>query len=510
MQKSILSQALPHETQVVKHDAFDKATFQSMKGSAEALAEAQENGTKELTTFPPLMQDMFNSLYKYSPKVRNHSEIKSSHRFNHSLINKAIETDQYRHLRQYTSLDEVNSALATVTIANKMTEVIQTELKEEAKQANKLAKQEDITQQMCDNASSLMDIAQKTAAGPDADAMMKKAQNAKKSADKTTAKLDKMQAKAEQNMAGSQQKIRHAMRSASQDALNDIKETSELIEAWGTEPGQLQQLPPEQRLVLAQKLGEKDKLKKLAKMLGRFRRMAIHSQKTKITHGLDEVHDMETGSDLEKVLPTELVTLRHPALKKEFHRKYIEGQLMQYQLRGKEKAGKGPIICCVDSSGSMSGEEELWSKAVTLALLEIAQMQKRAFGVIFFGSEDDPLEIIEVQKGEQNVINKVIQIAEYYLGGGTDFETPLNAALELIEKVEFKKADIVFVTDGYCGVSDEWLKDFLKRKSEKEARVHSVLVQIRSSNETVDSFSDQVSTVMDLTVDTAVEIFQGV
>ncbi|MCK4826000.1 hypothetical protein KA005_60185, partial [bacterium] len=139
-----------------------------------------------------------------------------------------------------------------------------------------------------------------------------------------------------------------------------------------------------------------------------------------------------------------------------------------------------------------------------------AQMQKRAFAVIFFGSDSDPLETIEIKKGEQNVISKVIDIAEYWLSGGTDFEKPLSAALELIEKTEFTQADIVFVTDGYCGVSEEWLKDFLARKKEKEARIHTVLVDISDSNETVDSFSDQVTMVHDLTTDTAVEIFQGV
>ncbi|MBE0525096.1 MAG: VWA domain-containing protein [Methanosarcinales archaeon] len=510
MQRSILSQAIPQETQVVEHDAFDKDTFLSMKDNAQALLDAQEKGTRELNTFPPLMQDMFNSLYKYSPKVREPNQLKSSHRFNHSLVNKATETDQYNHLRQYTKLDEVNSALATVTIANKLTETIKTELKEQAEEANKLAQQEVTCQNACDKADSLLDIAKKARGTPQAKDLQDKANQAQAKAGTTQKKLEKMQAQAEKNMAGSQQKIRQAMRSAELDAIRDVKETSELMEAWGTEPGQLTQLPAEQRLELAQKLAGKDKLKKLAGMLGRFRRMAIHSQKTKINHGLDEVHDMETGSDLEKVLPSELVNLRHPLLKKQFQRKFTEGQLLQYQLRGREKAGKGPIVCCVDSSGSMGGDNELWAKAVALALLEIAQMQKRAFAVIFFGSESDPLEIIEVHKGEQNIIDKVIQIAEYFLNGGTDFEKPLNAAIELIEKTEFKKADIVFVTDGHCGVSDEWLQEFVRRKAEKETRIHSVLVEMVQSNETVDSFSDQVSTVMDLTVDSAVEIFQGV
>jgi len=510
MQQSILSQATPQETQVVKHDSFDKATFEEMKQSAEALAEVQVNGMKELSTFGPLLQDTFSSLYKYNPKVRPEGELKSSHRFNHSMVDKSMQTDQYTKLRQYTKLDDVNSALATVTIANKMTELIKTELKKEAEEANQLAKQEQTTQQMCDTANSLMDIAQRAGTGSTAQDLMNKANKAQATAKKAQAKLKRMQNKSQKNLPGSQQKIRQAMRSAEQDALDNIEETAELLEAWGTEPGQLTQLPPEQRLELAKKLAEKDKLKKLAKMIGRFRRIAIHTQKSKITHGLDEVHDMELGDELQKVLPSELLKLNHPQLEQDFKRRYIEKQLLQYQLRGKENIGRGPMICCVDSSGSMDGDSEMWAKAVTLALLEIAQMQKRAFAVIFFGAEDDPLETIEIKKGEQNVISKVIQIAEYFLSGGTDFEKPLDAAIDLIEREEFNKADIVFVTDGYCGVSDEWLENFLTRKAAKEVRIHSVLVDMSDSNEVVDSFSDQVSTVMDLTLDDAVEIFQGV
>jgi len=242
MTGSILSQATPQETQVVKHDSFDKATFEKMKQSAEALAEVQVNGMKELTTFGPLLQDTFSSLYKYNPKVRPEGELKSSHRFNHSMVGKSMQTDQYTKLRQFTKLDDVNSALATVTIANKMTELIKTELKKEAEEANQLAKQEQTTQQMSDTANSHMDIAQRAGKGPTATDWMNKANKAQATANKPQAKHKRMQNKAQKNRQGSQQKIRQAMRSAEQAALDDIEETAELLEAWGTEPGQLTQI----------------------------------------------------------------------------------------------------------------------------------------------------------------------------------------------------------------------------------------------------------------------------
>ena len=66
---------------------------------------------------------------------------------------------------------------------------------------------------------------------------------------------------------------------------------------------------------------------------------------------------------------------------------------MQYELKGTEKQGKGPIVVCVDNSGSMSGDRETWSIVVALALLEIATMPKREFACIHIGGQSDALEI---------------------------------------------------------------------------------------------------------------------
>lgn len=65
------------------------------------------------------------------------------------------------------------------------------------------------------------------------------------------------------------------------------------------------------------------------------------------------------------------------------------------------------------------------------------------------------------------MINKVIDIAEYWLGGGTDFMKPLGAAMGIIETEEYSKADIVFTMDGYSAIEDEWLLQFLDRKKQK-------------------------------------------
>lgn len=107
------------------------------------------------------------------------------------------------------------------------------------------------------------------------------------------------------------------------------------------------------------------------------------------------------------------------------------------------------------------------------------------------------------------MISKVIDIAEYWLGGGTDFMKPLEAAMKIIETEEYSKADIVFTTDGYCAVDDEWLTQFLDCKKQKEVRIHSFQCGY-GDTEVLDSFSDQVTNVEDFSAQEAVEIFAGV
>lgn len=46
--------------------------------------------------------------------------------------------------------------------------------------------------------------------------------------------------------------------------------------------------------------------------------------------------------------------------------------------------------------------------------------------------------------------------AETFLGGGTNFQMPLDEALRLMEENGFENADVVFITDGECALSDEY------------------------------------------------------
>jgi uncharacterized protein with von Willebrand factor type A (vWA) domain len=105
-------------------------------------------------------------------------------------------------------------------------------------------------------------------------------------------------------------------------------------------------------------------------------------------------------------------------------------------------------------------------------------------------------------------MGKVMELAEYFPGGGTDFETPLNAALDCLKQSRFKRGDIVFITDGECQVRPEWAEQFRADKEEMGFSLFSILIDIGSSSMSVlQEFSDKITTVSRLTSEGVKDLF---
>ena len=130
------------------------------------------------------------------------------------------------------------------------------------------------------------------------------------------------------------------------------------------------------------------------------------------------------------------------------------------------------MIVCLDGSSSMSGDKEIWSKAVTLTLLEIARKQRRLFRSICFSSAETPLQVLDMNPRDRYEVETktVMDLAEYFPGGGTDFQKPLDAALDCLRQSRFKKGDIIFITDGECQVDPQWAKRFARKRKNSASR----------------------------------------
>ncbi|HVC45463.1 MAG TPA: hypothetical protein VND20_11655, partial [Candidatus Binataceae bacterium] len=147
---------------------------------------------------------------------------------------------------------------------------------------------------------------------------------------------------------------------------------------------------------------------------------------------------------------------------------------------------------------------------VSLTLMDIARRQRRLFRAVLFSSGPESLRVIDLNRERryQPDLPKVIEMAEYFPGGGTDFEAPIDAAVALLEERKLKRGDIVVITDGECAVAPQWLADLKRRKDELQFSIFAVLVDVGSSElTTLAQFSDRVSSVKQLTAAGSREIF---
>ena len=237
---------------------------------------------------------------------------------------------------------------------------------------------------------------------------------------------------------------------------------------------------------------------------------ALALRKRTFERANEELYSVEQGGALEHLLPQELVALRHPLRRRDFQRRLLENELLQYSLRGMEEKRKGPVVVCLDGSSSMSGDKELWSKAVTLTLLELTRRQRRPFRSIGFSSRDTALHVLDLttRRGAEVEPDKLMDLAEHFPGGGTDFEKPLDAALECLKKSRYKKGDIVFITDGECQVSAEWSERFLREKERLSFSLFSILIDVGSSSAgALKEFSDRITSISQLTNEGARDLF---
>lgn len=284
-----------------------------------------------------------------------------------------------------------------------------------------------------------------------------------------------------------------------QQSKKEISNMRETIIAVGTMDGKKRkEIPLREQFALAEKLRNDKELQKIANLVGRFKKIALQKQKTKMKQMMNR-KNMTIGQEVSRLLPIELANYIMPHSKSDFLRRFSEQQTLIFDAKGKEKKGKGPIIICMDESSSMTSMKEQ-SKAFCIALLMIAKKQKRDFAIIPFSTGLGEVKFFS--KG-QATTEELIEFSESFAGGGTNYEHPLRESLRILVKSEFNKADILFVTDGSSYLSSHFVQQFLETKKQKQFVCKAIVLTNPNLYNVVDltvvrKFSDQVIEVGEL------------
>ncbi|EHO47802.1 VWA domain-containing protein [Haemophilus sp. oral taxon 851] len=238
---------------------------------------------------------------------------------------------------------------------------------------------------------------------------------------------------------------------------------------------------------------------KIADLLGKMRQIEQSSKVETITQTIsvpvpvtdvnskEEIIGLKLGKDLEYVIPSELALMADPETAILFDLKYLESKLVCFELQGtafqdeqqeitteieiKEDNKLGPMILCVDTSGSMSGIPENIAKAMSLYLGNKAKAEQRKCFVINFSTGIETFEI-SATKG----IADLVSFLSKSFHGGTDAAPALRYALSLCQSENYEKADVLMISDFVMGSLPETLLSDIRKQREKGNQFHSLVI----------------------------------
>lgn len=217
-------------------------------------------------------------------------------------------------------------------------------------------------------------------------------------------------------------------------------------------------------------LKKNKKIMELCNLLGKMKKYNKELIKEKISRAIkydikvldknsnEEVSGIKLGKSIEYLLPNELVLLNDSELEELFDLKYIEEKLMLFDydsyinvekekiveefVESEKDEEKGPIIICVDTSGSMSGAPERIAKAIAFCISSKAISENRPCLLINFSTS---IEVIEFNKF--NLFADILNFLKKSFNGGTDLIPALKYSLDKIENEKFEKADVLILSD---------------------------------------------------------------
>lgn len=210
---------------------------------------------------------------------------------------------------------------------------------------------------------------------------------------------------------------------------------------------------------------------------------------------VDGVH---LSRSIARMAGSESLNLTHPALRRLWRARFAEARLLTYDDRSREARptprplpdgtaarpqptpmGHGPLIVCLDTSGSMRGAPEHVAKACVLQALRSAHAGQRHGRLLAFGG---PGELVDRPLTRDAAgLDALLDLMAQAFDGGTDVQTPIERAIGQVQQQGWQDADVLIVSDGEFGLTPATLARLRQAKDQLGLRVHGVLIGDRET-----------------------------
>jgi len=454
------------------------------------LDEIEAEGSAKLSTFPALVQDLFQAFYSLNPRRSDTETLTATARqFNAEIIDFIMSSDKYHILKSSCEGRELPAYEAIREFAECMLDKLDELLNTDS--GGNAAKAIDALKQQCEQLKTdILDaIESGDLAAEDSILSMAAAHAGKEQ------QMERLSEMISQNIGKNKDGIQSAVASAAQKA----QEVSDVIKAWGN--GENNPTALKQNAELLRRVQNSTKLREIVKYLGRYLELLDNARKSSYSFGRGDKYDIVLGNDFTRAISSEYAYLALPETVSLFIQKVQRKNLKQYRKRERVTKGHGDVVVCIDESGSMAGDPIAWAKAVALALLEYATQNKRSCAIVRFASANSI--VTHIYKPGNYTTDDIFKFAESFLCGGTNFEAPLKKAVALIKRESFENADIVFITDGACAVSDKFTEFFRDKSKQLKFKVTGIVIDsdIPGMDFSLTPFCEQVYRLSELTGD---------
>ena len=290
--------------------------------------------------------------------------------------------------------------------------------------------------------------------------------------------------------------LRESLKSVAQE-VETMKKLERLYTA-GLQPGVGSEFDLEEDAEKVLKLAKTADVSKILEVLSLIPDVVRKTKKKYERFNRGEFNGYDLGSDLERLVPTQLAFPHEYILLS-----YVESKLLLYDK--KISKSLGPLYLLIDKSGSMEGEKIEWAKATAIALLIKSRREVREFYLRFF--DGAPHELIRVSRKASfsEFLSLVRNLARVKSGGGTDITKAITTACDDIigSGVVKRDSDVVVITDGEDTLSVTTLRRKLRQAN---ARLFSVMIQ--GDNKDLKVLSEKYLTVSTLDKNTILKIVE--
>lgn len=240
-------------------------------------------------------------------------------------------------------------------------------------------------------------------------------------------------------------------------------------------------------------------VRQLCDLLGKMRQMEASTriEKAKVSfnyesfasdiNSREEIVGVELGRHIEYALPSELALLSDIDTATLFDLKFVEGRLLCFEMSGEspvemsgehevdqeleDEGQQGPMVICIDTSGSMSGMPETIAKAVTLFMASKAREKKRDCYLINFSTGIETLDL-----GQSFGMKSLLSFLKKSFHGGTDVAPAMRHALKIMKTESYEKADLLIVSDFIMGTLPSDLQKSIEVQRDAGNQFYSLVI----------------------------------